>query len=58
MQKISYPEFDVFNLNSFESKIYKFCDHRDMDIIRSKILRQSFFDLAFAVQEEFYHPAF
>jgi hypothetical protein len=56
--KISYPELDVFNLSSFEAKIRRFCDHRDMNIIRDKILRQSFFDFIFAVQEEFYHPAF
>lgn len=58
MHKISYPEFDIFNLSSFEAKLCKFCDHRDIDIIRSKTLKQSFFDLAFAVQEEFYHKAF
>ncbi len=58
MHKISYPEFDIFNLSSFKAKVCKFCDHRDINFIRDRILRQSFFDLTFAVQEEFCQKAF
>lgn len=55
---ISYPDFDIFTLFSFDTSLYKFCDHRDIDIIKKKMLRQSFFDSSFATQEELYHKAF
>ena len=54
----SYPEFDIFNLSSFEVKLRKFCDHRDTNFIREKTLRQTFFDFIFAAQEEFYYKTF
>ena len=58
MQKVIYPEFDIFNLSSFEVKICKYCDHRDINMINKRILRQTFFDFSHATQEEFCYRAF
>lgn len=58
MKAIFRLEYDIFNLSSFDAKIYKFCDHRDINMINKRILRQTFFDFGRATQEEFEHKAF